>query len=579
MTQPFNEVFTQGMEISSKTGFIYRHEAVFVFVIGVLILLPRIWCETSITGQDEYWLSFRTPMETFTHDSWFTTWVNGEPRLKKPPLLYWAILLSYKLLGINLFAARIWGVLSGAGLAVCSLLIYRELFKKSGILAGLITLATLTVAIEGRRAMLDLPLTFFTAMAVFFAIKWGKSGRQGWILLSGFSLGLSFLVKGPVGIILFAVASLSALFVFRKWAFLALNRAQVFWASVLVLAVSLPWPIVMAHMWPDFLRIINGEVAARGIGTIHIGSPFSTIGGAFGLVFPWSLILFAALIRSIWHFREGKGKKDLWLTAWFFGCIIPFIFIRSFARYMTPLIPAASVLCANWLEQVTGRWRTGLLGVSISLLALASASFCLFFIWFDRGVPMAVLSLMVVGLMLWITFSKKDVRVVAGTVAVLLTFMMGGLYPSLGVNAMPSDLDEIVGQHPVAAYNSSQPSMLSIRMKRSAIRIRSFNKDDLRALKNLDGFIFVRASDRKGFEALADKLGIFYKRDGQFKTFYSRQAWIRFAREDATAHDWKEAVEKRSLAGLRPMILYYRVKPKLNPKGREKGPEQEQVQS
>ena len=184
---------------------------------------------------------------------------------------------------------------------------------------------------------------------------------------------------------------------------------------------------------------------------------------------------------------------------------------------------------------------------------------------------MAVLSLMVVGLMLWITFSKKDVCLVACTVAILLTFMMGGVYPSLGVNAIPSDLDEIVGQRPVAAYNSSQPSMLSIRLKRSAIRIRSFNRDDLRTLKNLDGFIFVRASDREGFEALADKLGIFYKRAGQFKTFYSRQAWIRFAREDATAHDWKAAVEKRSLASLRPTIFYYRVKPHGNPTGREKG--------
>jgi len=187
------------MEISSKTGFIYRHEALFVFVIGVLILLPRIWCETSITGQDEYWLSFRTPIETMEHGDWFTPWVNGEPRLKKPPLLYWAILWSYKLLGINLFAARIWGVLAGAGLAVCSLLIYRELFKKSGILAGLITLATLTVAIEGRRAMLDLPLTFFTAMALFFAIKWGEIGSSGLDTLIRFFHRAFFPCEGPRG--------------------------------------------------------------------------------------------------------------------------------------------------------------------------------------------------------------------------------------------------------------------------------------------------------------------------------------------------------------------------------------------
>jgi len=120
-----------------KTGML-RHEATLIFLLGVLLLLPRIWCETSITGQDEYWLSLRTPMETLERGEWFTPWVNGEPRLKKPPLLYWAILLTYKIFGINLFAARIWGVLAGAGLAMSSCLLYTSLFKKSGILAGLI---------------------------------------------------------------------------------------------------------------------------------------------------------------------------------------------------------------------------------------------------------------------------------------------------------------------------------------------------------------------------------------------------------------------------------------------------------
>ncbi|MFH1630537.1 MAG: glycosyltransferase family 39 protein [Pseudomonadota bacterium] len=546
---------------ASKAGFLDRHDALIIFVIGIFLLLPCIWCETSITGQDEYWLSFRTPMETMEHGGWFTPWVNGEPRLKKPPLLYWAMLLSYKLLGINLFAARIWGVLAGAGLAACSTLLYRELFNKSGILAGLITLATISVAIEGRRAMLDLPLAFFTAMAVFFAIKWGKSGRSGWIFLAAFSLGLSFLVKGPVGIILFAVASASALSVFRKWQFFSSNWVQVFLASVLVLAVSLPWPITMVYQWPSFLEVIDSEVAARGIGTLHMGSPFSTLGGAFGLVFPWSLILLAALIRSIYRAKEDTGRRDLWLSTWFFGCVIPFFFIRSFARYMTPLIPAATVLCAHWLEQMKGAWKTSFLGISMSLMALISVFFCLFFIWFGHGVPMAVISLMAVALMLWLTFSKSDVTMVAGSVALLFCLIMGGLYPNLGVNAMPPDLDEIVGSRPVAAYNSSQPSMLSIRLKRSAMRVRSFAEEDLRRLKDFDGFVFVRGSDVKGFEALAEKLGIHVLKVGQFKTFYSRQAWIRFAREDATAEDWKAAAQQRSLTDLRPTICYYRVRP------------------
>ena len=162
-----------------KPVFVDRHSPWVVFFLGVLFLMPGIWSESGITGQDEYWLSLRTPMETLERGTWFTPWVNDQPRLRKPPLLYWAILLNYKLFGIHLFSARIWGVLAGAGLATCSTLLYRELFRKSGLLAGLITLSIITVAIEGRRAMLDLPMAFFTAVAVLFALKWGKTERTG----------------------------------------------------------------------------------------------------------------------------------------------------------------------------------------------------------------------------------------------------------------------------------------------------------------------------------------------------------------------------------------------------------------
>ena len=79
-----------------------------IFGLGILLLLPSIWSESSVTGMDEYWLSFRTPMEMKERGEWLTPWVNGEQRLQKPPLLYWAILLNYKLFGVHLISARIW---------------------------------------------------------------------------------------------------------------------------------------------------------------------------------------------------------------------------------------------------------------------------------------------------------------------------------------------------------------------------------------------------------------------------------------------------------------------------------------
>ncbi|UCD71353.1 MAG: glycosyltransferase family 39 protein [Syntrophobacterales bacterium] len=533
-----------------------------IFVVGILLLLPCIWSEMSVTGQDEYLLSLRTPMETLERGSWFVPWVNGEPRLKKPPLVYWVILLSYKLFGINLIAARLVGVLSGAGLALCSCLLYRELFKKSGMLAGLITLATVAVAIEGRRAMLDLPLAFFTSMAVYFALRWGKSGRLDWILLSAFSLGLSFLVKGPVGFIFFGAAAITALFVFRKWRFAFSHWSQIVWALVLLLAVCAPWPLIMAHLWPNFLSVVGGEIAARRFGNIRVGSPLSTVGAALLLVFPWSVVLIAAVVRSVYYAQQTPARKNLWLVAWFLGSIIPFFFMKSFERYLMPIIPAASVLCANWLDEVEGILKTSLLRISITLIALVAVFFCLAFIWFAHGLPITLMCLFFVGLMFWVTFARGDTHMAVGAVAVLLALIMGGLYPFMGINAMPRDLEKIVGHSPVVAYNSPQPSMLSIRLKRSVVRI---HKKDIHLLKHFDGFVFMREIDAEGFEALARELDIHYEKTGQFKTFYARKTWVRFAREDATLDDWKKAIKMRSMEDLQPSIYYYRVYPKIHP--------------
>jgi len=536
-----------------------NHEAIAVFAFGILLLLPCVWSETSITGQDEYWLSLRTPMETLERGDWITTWVNGEPRLRKPPLLYWAIMVSYRILGINLFAARIWGVLAGAGLAACSCLLYRALFKRSGMLAGLITLATVAVAVESRMAILDLPLAFLTCMAVYFAIRWGQSTHVGWALGSAFFLGLSFLLKGPVGFVFFGVAALGALFVFGWWRLLVPCWSHLAWAIVVLLAVCIPWPLAMTYLWPGFLEILDEEMAARQLGLPCLGDILSTVGGALGLVFPWSILLIAAFVSAL---KQRGDRSGLWLAIWFLGGIIPFFFIYTFGRYMTPLIPAACVLCAQWLEGGSRSLRSSMLVVTVSLISGVGVALCLFFLWFGHGIPAAIACLLMVGLIFWVTLTTYNAHLIACAVALLLALTMGGLYPSLGINAMPEGIEEKVGNAPVVSYNSSQPSMLSMRLKRSAIQVVGGIERFDRVLEGLDGFVFVRERDVEGFEAHARRLGISFERAGQFKTLYSRHTWVRFARKDATMDDWKRAVKEHSLAGLRSTIHYYRVRPK-----------------
>jgi hypothetical protein len=178
--------------------------------------------------------------------------------------------------------------------------------------------------------------------------------------------------------------------------------------------------------------------------------------------------------------------------------------------------------------------------------------------------PAAIACLLMVGLIFLVALTTYHAHLISSAVAVLLAITMGGLYPSLGINAMPEGIEEIVGGAPVASYNSSQPSMLSIRLKRSAIQVVGGIERFDRALDGLDGFVFMRERDVGGFEGQARRLGIHFEHAGQFKTLYSRHTWVRFAREDATIDDWKRAAKSHSLADLRSTIHYYRVRPKDN---------------
>ncbi len=570
-----------------------RRVLLFLAAAGFLLLLPSIWSETSITGQDEYWLTFRTPMETLARGDWMTTWVNDKPRLAKPPLMYWAIMATYKIFGISPFAARIWGLLSGVGMIVSSALLARIVFGRHGLMAGLITAATLGVAIEGRRAMLDLPMACLTSLAVCFALLWWKSFKIRHLLPAVFLLAMAVLVKGPLALFFFAAPVLSGLLIFNEWRSLPRRCVHLITGFCLLLALCLPWPIMMMQFWPSFSGTLSVEMADRRFGGIRPASSLSALGGALGLVFPWTLITVAAVLeplrgvgaraktvrkmdrdrtnsRTDHHADhepdrgrdagQSTHRKKLWIVLWYVLTVTPFFFMKSFERYMLIVIPPLSVLCAQWLIDERTFVKPLLLKASLILTSAAALFFCAFSLWFRLDPLPAAICLASVCLLLWTAFRGKGLHTVVLSTALVLMSTIGILYPALGFNAMPPDIGRMVREHPVAVFNTSQPSMLSIRLKKSAVPINESNLLAQIDRHDTDVFIFAEKKDAPGLEAAAARLLISIEKAGEFNTFYSRKSWIRFTRADATLNDWKTAFLARSLEGLKSTIVFYRAR-------------------
>ena len=122
---------------------------------------------------------------------------NCHERFEKPPLLYWLVILSSKIFGLNEFSARLVSGISAIGVSFLTYLIAKEYIKdeKRAFFSFIVSLTLIHYWIESRAVVPEMLLTFFMTLGLYLFIK--ERFILGWI-----SLSLAFLTKGPVGVFL-----------------------------------------------------------------------------------------------------------------------------------------------------------------------------------------------------------------------------------------------------------------------------------------------------------------------------------------------------------------------------------------
>ncbi len=531
-----------------------------LLVLGALLCGFAVWREGSVSGQDEYWLTFRTPMEMLDRGDWWTPWLSGEPRLQKPPLLYWLICTSYEVLGRNLLAARLWSVLCGATLALLAARFDRMLFRRDGTLAALIVLSSVGVAVESRRAMLDLPMGCFAVLAVWCGARWLRSGRLRDLVAGAVALAAAMLVKGPVALLFAATAGIAAGLAARgsHGAHLPAARrtAHLLVAAAVLLGLTLPWPLSMAAKWPQLGEVLAEQTEARQFQFDPLSSFGPVVGGGLALILPWSLTLLAALFAR----RKDDPQRSAarWLIASIALSALPFLFMKSFERYLIPMVVPAAVLAARWLESASPRARRTHGVIALALLAIPTLALCGFTLWFGLAIAAPLLALLTLCIALRAAIRGAEPRRLAMAAAVQLALLLGAVYPAIGINALPDDLPADLAQRDVAVYRISQPGMVSLRAGHSVIAIRDGDTLTER-LRGFDGYVFVADERADDFVAEARSAGLAADRVQSFRSFFSRKTWLRFARDGASSDDWWTAFRTRDLDALRPGFTCYRV--------------------
>ncbi len=539
--------------------------AIFLFLLAVAVLLPGITEVTGITGKDEYLLGLRTPMHMIEGGHGWLPWLDGEPRLKKPPLIYWLGKLSYETFGISLFSGRVIGVLFAALLSVVSGLLAWVLFKdkRAMLFSGLIILSSLGVMIDGRRLMLDIPVAALSGLAILFLLYWRLNGRAVNVIVSGMVLGLAFLIKGPVAFF-FYFSAFAALLIATPGSASFLRRS---WFSGLIglLAFSLiavPWFTYLAVQYPELLSAtFASEVAERELFSFSLSPALSL----FVIALPWSPVLISILLQKKQPVVINEGMSDnidkkKFLIFWLIFSILPFFFFKSFSRYLYGcIIPLSLLVSMLILEQKNLRGYRNWLRTGAVLSLIVGAFIISLVIWFSgwQLILIAPILLMFAFILCW--WRSSNLLQMAFLSAFFWLGIISIAYPMLGINRIPDGLLERVKNEYVVLFAGPQPAMLPIvsgQGMRDTSRLWTLPEAQRDSCKG-----FLLFSPVKHFitaRMQLDKLNHSWTELGRYKVLSSRGSWIRIAHEDATNEDWKRAFIERDLGILATEIILVR---------------------
>jgi 4-amino-4-deoxy-L-arabinose transferase-like glycosyltransferase len=523
-------------------------------MLGLAVLLPSVWLDTSLTGSDEYNITFPTTLETTISDDWTIPTLAGEPRLRKPPLYYWLLATSNSLFGSSPLALRFWGVLAGTLLAIFTAMLGQRCCGANPTLTFVILISTIGLATESRRAMLDIPMAFLVICSIERIVCWKSSGGVKKAAFSGGLLGLAMLIKPTA--ILFGFTGLISLLLFGPKRSPSARLVDLVFFALGFLLLAAPWWLLVADRYPELLQQRwQEQIAHRELSWIHIEAIPSLLGGVLGLIVPWSFIAIAALFSFLKKKSAGLETPERWLAIWVILSIVPFLFIKTFERYLIPILPVMAILVSSYLETLGHGARKKHLLIATFLIGIPCLFIAGFVGWFHCSLHAAYLVTGAWVIMLLVSLSGSAISsALAG--AGLLSLVMGVALPSIGIGALPRFPDACKNTNLTMVGSQIFPT-LPLRQGKLIPTLPVDPELLASSLPPEKTTLIVRDKNIQGLTQALEISAREARKVATFGAFQSRKTFVRFPRPDVTDKDWKTAIQNRSLDSLRiPCSIY-----------------------
>ena len=305
--------------------------------------------------------------------------------MTKPPLFHWMLIGSGKLFGWNNVAMHLPAALAAAASIVLVFVLGTAMFNiQTGLFSAVVLTASVQYLTHGATARIDMLFAFLILAALTaFYIALANPEKRRTIFWFYICCGLAVLSKGPAGFFIPVGVALFYLIAMHRLG--KLRELYVFTGLLVFAAIAVPWYVAVAKTAPPelveyfFFGQLSHWWSGSGQGVSKEGAPFWAYAPylLFGL-FPWSLYLLASITYAISDLRKRRNHPVLLLLFWFLGGLLIFSFGgKKAARYLLPILPAASLLIGYYLgELMHGRYQVHLVfrtigSVSLVVLLLA----------------------------------------------------------------------------------------------------------------------------------------------------------------------------------------------------------------
>ena len=278
---------------------------------------------------------------------------NGELRVDKPPLHYFFMMLSYKMFGVNEFAARFFSVVMGLLTILVTYIYTKRSFNPFAAFYACLVLATSTQFLfEFRLSVPDPYLIFFITLGLFSAFTWLKENTVSQLYFSAIAFALATLAKGPVALALPGLCLIIWMVGQKKWkTFFTWHLLPAF---ILLSAITLPWYIAV-H------KATNGEWT-RGFFIEHNLNRFAdSKEGHGGLFYVTILFVLIGLLPFMSFIGEAiKKRKTIFQNDLVkFSGVVVTVFVIFFSvsstklpNYAMPCYPFAAVILGSFIASL-----------------------------------------------------------------------------------------------------------------------------------------------------------------------------------------------------------------------------------